>query len=186
MLYEFLVLHALKMKLAARKDAWSNEFETTDAASPEQITKWLWNNWFFFVDGNHTRVALKRLRDKGFVARDANGLFFITSLGEKYYEENKDRIFNSPLTHTEKCVFDFLCRQAVEWGQVYRFKVKEVAEILNMPYKKCLSTCLSLHCKNKVALFKIRGEYWVRLSFQEFERIRKETMVEGEPVYTTS
>jgi len=45
---------------------------------------------------------------------------------------------------------------------------------LGMPFKRCLSTCLSLHCKNKAFLLKIKGEYWVRLSFLEFEKLKEE------------
>jgi hypothetical protein len=174
MSYEFLVLHALQNKLVRHRDnKWDAELVTKDSATPEEITEWLWDNFYCFVDGNHTRVALKRLRDKGFVTRDANGSFSITSLGEKYYDENRDRVFNSPLTPPEQQIFNFLCEQANELNGVYRFKVREVAEALNMPFKRCLSACLSLNCKNKAALLKIKGEYWVRLSFLEFEKLKE-------------
>jgi hypothetical protein len=51
MVYEFLILHTLK----------NNESATT----PEQITKLLKADGYWFVDGNGVRVTLKRLKDKG-------------------------------------------------------------------------------------------------------------------------
>jgi hypothetical protein len=175
MSYEFLVLHALQNKLVRHKDnKWDAELVTKDSGTPEEITEWLWDNFNFFVDGNHTRVALNRLLSKGYVTRNEDGTYSITTEGEQYYEENKNKIFHSPLTPPEQQIFNLLCEQANELNGVYRFKVSEVAEALNMPFKRCLSACLSLNCKNKAALLKIKGEYWVRLSFLEFEKLKSE------------
>jgi hypothetical protein len=174
MSYEFLVLHALKNKLVRHQNnKWDAPLITKDSGTPEEITEWLWLNFYSFVDGNHTRVALNRLLSKGYVVRNEDGTYCITPKGEQYYEENKDKIFHSPLTPTELCIYDLLCEKAIEFNKVYRFKVKEVAEVLGMPFKRCLSTCLSLHCKNKAFLLKIKDEYWVRLSFLEFEKLKE-------------
>jgi hypothetical protein len=110
------------------------------------------------------------------VARNEDGTYSITTKGEQYYAENKDKIFHSPLTPPEQHIFNFLCEQAIELNGIYRLRVQEVAEALNMPFKRCLSACLSLHCKNKAVLLKIKGEYWVRLSFLEFEKLKSEMM----------
>jgi hypothetical protein len=174
MSYEFLVLHALQNKLFRHRDnKWDAELVTKDSGTPEEITEWLWVNFYCFVDGNRTRVALNRLLSKGYVTRNEDGTYSITTKGEQYYEENKDKIFHNPLTPTEQQIFNHLCEEAIELNGVYRSKVREVAEALNMPFKRCLSACLSLNCKNKAALLKIKGEYWVRLSFLEFEKLKE-------------
>jgi len=170
-MYSFLVLHALKKKLIARK-AWSDEFETVDAASPEQITKWLRGNWLCFVNGNHTRVALKRLKDKGYVARDTNGLFSITKEGEQYYESVKEKVFNE-LSPTEAQIMEYLYEKTKEWGHC-RVQLGAIASELKIPFRQCLNSCIALALKLKADLFYNSNKYTVQLTYSELSKLKEQ------------
>jgi hypothetical protein len=171
-MYSFIVLHALVKKLATRKHFLSDEFETTDAATPEQINRWLWNNSFFFVNGNHTRVALKRLKDKGYVARDTNGLFSITGKGSEFYESMKEKVFNE-LSPTEAQIMEYLYEKTKEWGHC-RIQLDAIASELKIPFRKCLNSCIRLTLKLKTDLFYIKDKYSVQLTFSELSNLQQE------------
>jgi repressor of nif and glnA expression len=91
MVYEFLILHTLK---------------NNESATPEQITKLLKSDGYWFADGNNTRVTLKRLKDKGLVMRNDSGSFSITSDGVQYYKNLSEQILGEP-SPIEKQIFGF-------------------------------------------------------------------------------
>jgi hypothetical protein len=171
-MYGFLVLHALKKKLAVRKNFLTEEFETTDAATPEQITEWLWNNFYFFVNGNHTRVALKRLKDKGYVARDTNGLFSITGKGQEYYESMKEKVFNE-LSPIETRIMEYLYEKTKEWGHC-RIQLDAIASELKIPFRTCLNSCIALTLKLKTDVFYDKDKYFVQLTHSELSKLKEQ------------
>jgi len=157
MTYEFLVLHALKKN---------------ESATPEQITKWLKADLYWFADGNNTRVTLKRLKDKGLVVRNDNGTFSITSKGLEHHE-NLNKSILEELSPTEKQIFEFL--QIENKNGFTAYPLKRIAKELGIPYKKCLNAAMRLACKRKVLLgFEQRGKsYFISLSFTEYEKLRR-------------
>jgi DNA-binding PadR family transcriptional regulator len=158
MTYEFLVLHALKKN---------------ESATPEQITKWLKAGFYWFADGNNTRVTLKRLKDKGLVVRNDNGTFSITSKGLEHYENLNMKILGE-LSPTEKILFEFLQTETKGYEEFVAFPLEGVAKKLNIPFKKCLDAGMRLACKGKVLLgFQQRGKgYQISLSFTEYAKLR--------------
>jgi predicted transcriptional regulator len=159
MSYEFLVLHALK---------------NNESATPEQITKWLKADWYWFVDGNGVRVTLKRLKDKGLVMRNDNGTFSITSDGVQYYE-NLSKSILGELSPTEKVLFEFLQTETKGYEEFVAFPLESIAKKLNIPYRKCLDTAMRLACKRKVLLgFQQKSKnYQISLSFMEYIKLRE-------------
>jgi hypothetical protein len=147
MTYEFLVLHAL---------------ENLSSATPDQITKWL-QRFFCFSDGKCTRVALKRLRDKGLAVKDESGFFSITSQGRQFYESKKNEIFNGELSLTEQRILNLLYDELERWEQTGVYDLKELAKALNLSFKKCFIACVKLACKKKIYMDKFRKHYWIRL-----------------------
>jgi DNA-binding PadR family transcriptional regulator len=159
MSYEFLVLHVLK----------NNESATT----PEQITKLLKADMYWFVNGNSVRVTLKRLKDKGLVVRSENGSFSITSDGVQYYE-NLSKSILGELSPIEKILFEFLQTETKGYEEFVAFPLESIAKKLNIPFKKCLDAAMRLACKRKVLLgFQQRGKgYQISLSFTEYAKLR--------------
>jgi predicted transcriptional regulator len=156
--YEFLILHALKKN---------------ESATPEQITKWLKADLYWFVDGNGVRVTLKRLKDKGLVVRNDNGTFSITSKGLEHYENLNMKILEE-LSPTEKILFEFLQTETKGYEEFVAFPLEGVAKKLNIPFKKCLDAAMRLACKGKVLLgFQQRSKgYQISLSFTEYAKLR--------------
>jgi hypothetical protein len=148
----------------------NNEF----AVTPEQITKLLKADWYWFVDGNGVRVTLKRLKDKGLVMRNDNGTFSITSKGLEHYENLNMKILGE-LSPTEKVLFEFLQTETKGYEEFVAFPLESIAKKLNIPYRKCLDTAMRLACKRKVLLGfqqKCRN-YQVSLSFVEYVKLRE-------------
>jgi len=157
MSYEFLVLHALK---------------NNESATPEQITKWLKTDMYWFVNGNGVRVTLKRLKDKGLVRND-NGSFSITTEGVQYYE-NLSKSILGELSPTEKILFEFLQIETKGYNEFVAFPLESIAKKLNIPFKKCLDAAMRLACKRKVLLgFQQRSKsYQISLSFTEYAKLK--------------
>jgi DNA-binding PadR family transcriptional regulator len=158
MVYEFLILHTLK-----------NESATT----PEQITKLLKADWYWFVDGNGVRVTLKRLKDKGLVVRNDNGTFTITTKGLEHYENLNMQILGQ-LSPTEKQIFELLQTETKGYEEFVAFPLEGIAKKLNISFKKCLDAAMRLACKRKVLLgFQQRSRtYQISLSFTEYAKLR--------------
>jgi DNA-binding PadR family transcriptional regulator len=159
MSYEFLVLHVLK----------NNESATT----PEQITKLLKADMYWFVNGNSVRVTLKRLRDKGLIMRNDNGTFAITTKGLEHYE-NLSKPILEELSPIEKQLFEFLQIETKGYEEFVAFPLEGIAKKLNIPFKKCLDAAMRLACKRKVLLgFQQRSRaYQISLSFTEYAKLR--------------
>jgi predicted transcriptional regulator len=157
MVYEYLVLHVLK---------------NNESATAEQITKWLKADWYKFANGNKTRVALKRLRDRGLVVRNDNGTFSITSKGLEHYENLNMKILGE-LSPTEKQLFEFL--QIENKDGFAPYPLKRIARELGIPYKRCLNATMRLACKRKALLWFKRKykDYLISLSFTEYEKLRR-------------
>jgi DNA-binding PadR family transcriptional regulator len=159
MSYEFLVLHALK---------------NNESATPEQITKLLKTDMYWFVDGNGVRVTLKRLKDKGLVVRSENGSFSITSDGVQYYK-NLSKSILGELSPTEKILFEFLQTETKGYNEFVAFPLESIAKKLNIPFKTCLNAGMRLACKRKVLLgFQQKSKnYQISLSFTEYAKLRE-------------
>jgi hypothetical protein len=172
MSYEFLTLYALKNKLARLKN---NELVMKDAATPEEITTWLKDDFYWFVNGNNVRVALKRLNDKGLVVRSENGTFAITTKGLEHYE-NLSKPILEELSPIEKQIFEFLQVETKGYEEFVAFPLESIAKKLNIPFKKCLDAAMRLACKRKVLLgFQQRGKgYQISLSFTEYGKVKSE------------
>jgi predicted transcriptional regulator len=159
MVYEFLILHTLK----------NNE----SAITPEQITKLLKGDLYWFVAGNGVRVTLKRLKDKGLIVRNDNGTFAITTKGLEHYE-NLSKLILEELSPIEKQIFEFLQVETKGYEEFVAFPLEGVAKKLNIPFKKCLDAAMRLACKHKVLLgFRKKSKnYQISLSFTEYAKLR--------------
>jgi DNA-binding PadR family transcriptional regulator len=154
--YEFLVLHAL---------------ENVGSATPQQITEWLGKFFFWrtIPKGNHTRVALKRLVDKGLVAKDGTGYFSITEQGKQYYTSKRNKIVNGPLSPSEKRILDLLNQEKIRWGMVSHYSLEEVCKKLKMSPKQCYLACQKLALKEKIFLYYFRRKSYVELQQGDIE-----------------
>ena len=153
MTYEFLVLHAL---------------ENVGSATPQQITEWLGKFFFWrtIPKGNHTRVALKRLVDKSLVAKDGTGYFSITEQGKQYYMSKRNKIFNGPLSPSEKRILDFLSREKTR-QRIHH--LEDVCEELKMSPRQCYLACQKLALKEKIFLYYFRRKSYVELQQGDIE-----------------